>query len=166
MATQQANYAGPGKIASAVLRFGTGVHALVYRLSGGRFGSSMGAKTPVLLLNTIGRKSGTLRTTPLVYLADGNRLVVVGSGGTATRHPAWVLNLLAEPSVQVQAGERRFEARARIAEGDERARLWQGLVAMFGRFEEMQAQQQPRELPVIVLEPSAEVTIDTPKQPV
>jgi deazaflavin-dependent oxidoreductase (nitroreductase family) len=77
-----------------------------------------------LLLTTRGRRSGKLRRTALIYGKDGDRYLVVGSKGGAKEHPAWYLNLVAHPEVEVQVGADRFSARARPATGEEKRRLW------------------------------------------
>ena len=80
----------------------------LYRVSGGRMMGKMGA-APILLVTTTGRKSGRARTTPVLYLADGGRFVIVASLGGAPRHPAWFLNLEANPKVELQVRSRRFQ---------------------------------------------------------
>ena len=91
-------------------------HAWVYRVSGGRVMGKMGP-APVLLLTTTGRKSGRRRTVPLLYLKDAEKIVIVASLGGAPRHPAWYLNLEANPAVELQIGKQRFAAEARTASG-------------------------------------------------
>ncbi len=107
--------------------------------------------TPTLLLTTTGRKSGRQITTPLIYGADGDRQVVIASKGGAPEHPAWYLNLLANPNVGVQVAERKFKAVARAVTGAERARLWQMMTEIFPPYPSYQKKTQ-REIPVIVLE--------------
>jgi deazaflavin-dependent oxidoreductase (nitroreductase family) len=127
------------------------LHVALYRLTRGRIGGrAFGA--PVLLLTTRGRKTGKLRTTPLLYLEDGDRLVVVASKGGAPRHPAWFLNLAADPEVTVERGRERLAMRAREADDDERARYWPQVVAMYPGYEKYQ-QKTSRRIPLVVLEP-------------
>jgi deazaflavin-dependent oxidoreductase (nitroreductase family) len=102
----------------------------LYRLSGGRMMGRMGA-APILLLTTTGRRSGRERTTPVLYLGDGDRLVIVASLAGASRHPAWFLNLEANPRLKLQVRSRRFAAIARRATAEEKAQLWPRLVAMY-----------------------------------
>lgn len=151
-------FSGPGKVA---FRFFTGAHAALYRLTGGRFGrrlpSGRGGRAPVLLLVTTGRKSGKRRTSPLLYLADGQDLVVVGSAGGTASDPAWVHNLRANPTAQVEIGRRKVRVTAEEARGERRERLWARLVEMFPNYDEYQ-KSTSREIPVIVLHPGAEVT--------
>src|SRR5262245_21270135 len=88
----------------------------LYRLSGGRIGGRIN-RAPVLLLTTTGRKSGQRRTAPVVCLADGESLVVIGSNAGHSRTPAWSLNLKADPEAEVEMGRERGMVRARVAEG-------------------------------------------------
>lgn len=127
------------------------IHPFVYRATGGRvLGRVMGV--PVLLLITKGRKTGATRTKPLLYLLHGNAFVVAASYAGEPRHPAWWLNLRANPSAQVLVGSRTIDVRAREAEGDERAQLWRDVVAQDAAFAEYQ-RRTSRRIPVVVLEP-------------
>ncbi|HBZ72240.1 MAG TPA: nitroreductase family deazaflavin-dependent oxidoreductase [Deltaproteobacteria bacterium] len=101
----------------------TRIHRAVYRLSGGRLGARL-AGIPMLLLSTVGRKSGLRRTVPLAYLADGDDFVVVASNGGQEVDPAWWRNLQQDPQAQVQVGAQTLQAKARLASPAERARLW------------------------------------------
>ncbi|MDG4792916.1 nitroreductase family deazaflavin-dependent oxidoreductase [Micromonospora sp. WMMD1082] len=104
-----------------------------------------------LLLTTRGRRSGTLRRTALIYGRSGDAYAVVGSQGGAPRHPAWYLNLLADPHVEVQVGADRFTARARTATPDEKARLWPVMTAIWPAYDDYQAKTD-RDIPVVLLE--------------
>lgn len=104
---------------------------------------------PVLLLTTIGAKSGQPRTTPLGYSRDGNQLIVIASAGGAPTHPAWYFNLVAHPLVTVEVGADTFQARATVAEGAERERLY-ALVALVPGFSNPQ-EKTTRQIPVIIL---------------
>lgn len=123
----------------------------LYRLSGGRLGGKV-SQAPVLLLTTTGRKSGQSRTAPVVYLADDERLVVIGSNAGNERAPAWSLNLKANPEAQVEVGRKRRQVKARVAEGEERIDLWRRHNEQYGGFDEYEA-RTGREIPVFVLEP-------------
>jgi F420H(2)-dependent quinone reductase len=123
----------------------------LYRLSGGRIGGRM-SRAPVLLLHHVGRKSGKLRVTPLLFLADGDRLVIVGSKGGAADHPAWFRNLVANPDTTVEVGRRRVRVRARMASDEERARYWPRLVDIYPAYATYQ-ERTDRALPLVVLEP-------------
>ncbi|WP_319462871.1 nitroreductase family deazaflavin-dependent oxidoreductase [Micromonospora sp. RTP1Z1] len=104
-----------------------------------------------LLLTTRGRRSGKLRRTALIYGRDGDAYLVVGSQGGAPEHPAWYLNLLDEPEVQVQVGAEQFTARARTATPEERQRMWRTMTATWPAYDEYQTKTD-REIPVVVLE--------------
>jgi F420H(2)-dependent quinone reductase len=99
------------------------LHQFVYRHSGGLIGSRLIAGRN-LLLTTTGRRSAEPRTCALIYLKDGDRLVLVASNGGSDHPPAWLLNLQAHPGVTVQIGVRKFAARASVASAEERERLW------------------------------------------
>jgi deazaflavin-dependent oxidoreductase (nitroreductase family) len=134
-----------------LFRAGVSLHVRLYRLTGGRIGGHIG-KAPVLLLTHKGRRSGAIRTTPLLYLADGERLVVVASYGGAPRHPAWYLNLEAHSNVEIQAGKTRRPVTARTATPEERARYWPRVVALYRSYESYQRKTE-REIPLVLLEP-------------
>jgi deazaflavin-dependent oxidoreductase (nitroreductase family) len=129
----------------------TGLHARVYRLTGGRLGRSMGAAEAVLLTTT-GRKSGAARTTPLTVVPDGDRLVLIASNGGAQKHPDWYLNLLSDPSVTIQRGGTVTAMRARTAGPEERATLWAKAVSIYGGYAQYQTKTE-REIPVVICEP-------------
>ena len=106
----------------------------LYRASRGKLFGRIG-RAPVLLLTTTGRRSGQQRTAPVVYLADGERLLVIGSNAGNPRAPAWALNLRANPDAEVQVRRERRSVRARVAEGEERAELWRRMNEQYGGFE-------------------------------
>jgi deazaflavin-dependent oxidoreductase (nitroreductase family) len=126
-----------------------GLHRALYRWSGGRIGGRMG-RAPVLLLTVAGRRTGKLRTTPLLYGRAGDDLVVIASVGGAPKHPAWYLNLR-EAEGEVLIGRDRLRVRARDAEGEERERLWAEMVALYPPYAEYQT-RTARRIPVVVLE--------------
>ncbi|MEH6542295.1 MAG: nitroreductase/quinone reductase family protein [Porticoccaceae bacterium] len=108
---------------------------------------------PTLLLTTTGRKSGEPRIMPLIYSEAGNGgYVVIASKGGALKHPAWYLNLLAQPEVEVQVKDDKFRARARTALGEERTALWAQQQALAPIFDGYQQSADEREIPVVVLE--------------
>ena len=109
------------------------------------------AKTPTLLLTTTGRKSGKQITMPLIYGEDGNNYVIVASKGGAPEHPAWYLNLRANPRVDLQVVNKKCHAVARRATGSERARLWKMMSDVYPPYPEYQT-RTTREIPVVVLE--------------
>jgi deazaflavin-dependent oxidoreductase (nitroreductase family) len=130
-----------------------GVHKRVYRVTGGKIGGRIG-KLPVLLLTTIGRKSGQPRTQPLAYTRAGDGYAVIASKGGAPQHPLWYLNLRANPLAEVTVGRDTRKVRARDAEGEERERLWQALADLYPGYDRY-AQKTRRRIPVVVLELSA-----------
>jgi deazaflavin-dependent oxidoreductase (nitroreductase family) len=127
-----------------------GLHKRVYRLTGGRVGGRIG-KLPVLLLTTIGRKSGRPRTQPLAYTRVGDGYAVIASKGGAAQHPLWYLNLRANPLAEVTVGRDTRKVRARDAEGEERERLWRALADLYPGYDRY-AQKTSRRIPVVVLE--------------
>jgi deazaflavin-dependent oxidoreductase (nitroreductase family) len=133
------------------LRWAGKLNVPIYRLSGGRLASKIG-RAPVLLLTTTGRKSGLQRTAPVVYLADEERLSVIGSNAGNARTPAWSLNLKASPEAEVEIGRDRRSVRARVAEGTERAELWRKHNEQYAGFDDYEARTD-RDIAVFVLEP-------------
>ena len=122
-----------------------------FRSNEGKVGGMFEGR-PLLLLHHTGAKTGRVRVNPLAYMADGDRLVVFGSKGGSPTHPDWYFNLLANPRATVEVGTETIEVRARVAEGEERERLWsrqKELMPGFGEYE----QRTTRQIPVIVLEP-------------
>lgn len=105
-----------------------------------------------LLLTTRGRKSGLLRRTALFYGKDGDRYIVVASRGGHAKHPAWYLNLEANPEVEVQVGADKFSARAHTATGEERVRLWELMTTIFPTYNSFQKKTK-LQIPVVVLTP-------------
>lgn len=142
-----------------VIKYMAKAQVRMFRLTDGRIGSKWrigaGWKKPVptLLLDHVGRKSGTTFTTPLLYLEDGPDLVIVASQGGLPKNPQWYPNLMAHPDTTVRVrkeGVRRV--RARTAEPAERAELWPRLVELYADFAKY-ARWTDREIPVVVLEP-------------
>jgi deazaflavin-dependent oxidoreductase (nitroreductase family) len=105
---------------------------------------------PVLLLHHVGRRSGEERVTPLLYMPDGDDLVIVASMGGTPKHPAWFLNLRERPDTEAEVGRERRPVRARVAGPEERERLWPRLVDGYPAFATYQARTE-REIPVVVL---------------
>jgi F420H(2)-dependent quinone reductase len=123
----------------------------IYRLSRGRIFGNIGT-APVLLLTSIGRRSGQKRTAPVVFLADGDRYVVIGSNAGNQRAPAWSYNLQANPDAEIEIRGSRRVVRARVAEGEERAELWRKVNQMYEGFDDYDAKTS-RDIAVFVLEP-------------
>jgi F420H(2)-dependent quinone reductase len=128
------------------------LHARLYRRTGGRF-MPRWFGGPVFVLETVGRKSGRPRATPLIYLRNGDALVVVAANAGNDRAPAWWLNLQAAGTGEAVLGRKRWHVRARLAEGEERARLWPRLVEIYPPNQDY-VRFTDRELPVVVLEPA------------
>jgi deazaflavin-dependent oxidoreductase (nitroreductase family) len=105
----------------------------------------------LLLLTTTGRRSGRPRTSPMMFHPDGDRLLVVASNMGAAQHPAWYLNLVADPRVVVEVGDERFEALASTTEGPERDRVWAVLTEHHPFFLDHQRKAGDREIPVVAL---------------
>jgi deazaflavin-dependent oxidoreductase (nitroreductase family) len=107
--------------------------------------------TTVLILTTKGRRSGEPRSTPLIYQRHGDDYVVVASKGGAPEHPAWYLNLEADPEATVQVQGDRFKANARTASAGEKPELWQIMTGAWPAYDDYQ-RNTPRDIPVVVLE--------------
>ncbi len=135
----------------AIVRDPLRAYQWMYEQTDGRFTWLGGL--PVLLLRTTGRKTGEERTAALVYLRDGGNLVVVASRGGSDRPPRWLLNIQDHPEVGVQIGRQRQRMRARVADSQERARLWP-LVNQnnSNRYDAYQAKTK-RQIPVVILSP-------------
>jgi deazaflavin-dependent oxidoreductase (nitroreductase family) len=140
------------RIANVVIRAMSMLNVWVYRASGGRVGGRFRGGAPVCLLTVRGRKTGAKRVAPLLYVRDGERVVVVASKGGMSKHPLWYLNLLANPDCEVEIGREQLVVRARTASPEEKAALWPRLVAMYRDYDDYQARTD-REIPVVILEP-------------
>ena len=121
-------------------------------LTRGRISASPGRQ--VLLLDTIGAKSGEPRRTPLVYVTDGDRVVLIASKAGAKRNPAWLHNLRKNPRVHIIASRRSGDYVAREAEGEERERLWAKATDYYSGYRAYQDRAGERRIPVVVLEPA------------
>jgi deazaflavin-dependent oxidoreductase (nitroreductase family) len=126
-------------------------HVERYRATDGAEGYRWRNDTEILLLTTIGRKSGKERTRALIHREIDGRYVIVASKGGAPEHPAWYLNMRDESEVHVQVKADRFAATHRDAVGEERERLWKAMVEVWPAYDEYQARTD-REIPVVVLE--------------
>ncbi|MBA3426772.1 MAG: nitroreductase family deazaflavin-dependent oxidoreductase [Rubrobacter sp.] len=129
----------------------TKLHTAVYRITGGRVGGRM-VNSPVLLLLTTGRKTGKRRSTPLLYLQDGDDYAIVASNGGTPKHPVWWLNLQADPLAVAEIGGKKIRVRTEEAEGEEKQRLWERLVGMYPQYDKYQ-RRTDREIPVVLLRP-------------
>jgi proline iminopeptidase len=135
-------------------------HTNLYLGSGGKEGHMMKRTppgysemdVPSLLLTTTGRKSGEKFIFPLFYGTTGDSYIIVASKGGAPDHPGWYKNLVANPTVEVQVGTKKFKAKARTATGDERARLWPVALSFWPPYADYEKKTE-REIPVVVLDP-------------
>jgi deazaflavin-dependent oxidoreductase (nitroreductase family) len=125
-------------------------HVRKYRETNGATGY-MWNTAPILLLTTKGRRSGQPRTTPLIFVRDGDNYAIVASKGGAPEHPDWYQNLMAEPQVGLQVKGDIFRARARTAQGPERQRIWAAAAKTWPQYDDYQTRTS-REIPVVVLE--------------
>ena len=106
---------------------------------------------PTLLLHTTGRKSGRMSVLPLIYKKVGDGFVIIASKGGAPTHPAWYLNLVANPDCEIQVAHDHYKVTARTAVGDERESLWQQLAEIYPPYNDYQAATE-RKIPVVVLD--------------
>jgi deazaflavin-dependent oxidoreductase (nitroreductase family) len=131
-----------------------GLHTAVYRASGGRLGQTLpGVPGKMLLLDHVGAKSGVKRTSPLLYIEDGEDVVIVASKGGFPRHPAWFHNLKANPDTTAQIGPERRRVHARVASPEERERLWPMAVKAYHGYADYQSRSKGREIPLVILAP-------------
>jgi len=121
-----------------------------FRTNGGKIGGPF-VNTPVLLLTTIGARSGQTRTTPVCHTNDGDRIVIVASKAGAPTNPNWYYNLLANPVVTVELDTETFQARASVIEGEEWKHLYDRQAALMPGYAEYQ-KQTTRQIPVVILE--------------
>ena len=122
-----------------------------FRANGGKAGG-MFEGMPLVLVHNVGAKSGKEYVTPLVYLADGDDVVIFASKAGAPENPGWYHNLKAEPNVSIEVGDQKLDALATEATGDERDRLYSAQEAAQPQFAEY-ATKTDRKIPVIVLSP-------------
>ena len=126
-------------------------HTAVYRATRGVVGHKVPGGPPMLLLDHVGAKSGKKRTSPLMYVEDGDDVVLVASKGGYPKNPAWFHNLKANPETTVQIGSEKRPVRARVATDEERERLWPKAVEAYGGYAGYQ-KRTDRKIPLVVLE--------------
>jgi F420H(2)-dependent quinone reductase len=131
------------------------MHVAAYRRSGGRLGGHIPGwpQARIALVDHTGARSGVKRTSPLMYMSDGESIVVMGSKAGQPTHPAWFYNLKAHPETTVQTGRTRREVRARVAGPEERERLWGRFLELYPPAEAYQRNAGARQIPIVVLEP-------------
>jgi deazaflavin-dependent oxidoreductase (nitroreductase family) len=139
----------PGTLKAKLVNLIPRANVIVYRWSNGRFGGRM-EDLPILILHTVGRKSGKARQSPLLYIQDGEDYVVVGSRGGSDAPPAWWLNLQAMPGATIEIKGTKRAVSARTATAEEKATYWPRLTAGYPFYDDYQA-RTAREIPVIVL---------------
>jgi len=126
-------------------------HVRQYEATGGQNGHDwMG--TQALILHSTGRKSGKIRKAPLIYGRDSDAYIIVASKGGAPTHPAWYLNLVAQPETQIQVWDKVIPVTARTASAEEKARLWPTMTAEWADYDTYQ-DKTDRDIPVVILEP-------------
>jgi F420H(2)-dependent quinone reductase len=138
---------------SAVFNRLTEAHVALYRLTGGRFLLGPLGASRTVLVDQVGRRSGKQRTTPLLYLADGDDVVIVASKGGSHKHPAWWLNLREMDETMIQVGGERRRVSVRQATPEEKARLWPQLVEIWSDYASYQ-ERTDREIPLAILSPA------------
>jgi deazaflavin-dependent oxidoreductase (nitroreductase family) len=134
-----------------MIRTTTVINRFLFQLTNGKIGGRFG-KVDILLLTTTGRKSGEKRTVPLQYFRDGEELVLVASNAGDDHHPAWWLNLQANPNAEVQLGGDKKGVEARKATPEEKTRIWPSVIAVYPGYDEYQTRTS-REIPLVLLRP-------------
>ncbi|HRW08229.1 MAG TPA: nitroreductase family deazaflavin-dependent oxidoreductase [Caldilineaceae bacterium] len=137
---------------NALLQFFLKIHVFLYRYTKGKIGGKLG-NNPILLLNTVGRKSGKAYTTPLVCVRDGATYVVIASNGGADRHPGWYYNLRAQEETVIEVMGKIITVTAEEMTGGERDRLWQQIVVDHPQFADYQKKTN-RPIPLFRLTPA------------
>jgi deazaflavin-dependent oxidoreductase (nitroreductase family) len=142
------------RLGRVAVRWMTGANTAAYRLSSGRVGAHVPGGAPICLLTTTGRRTGRPRTVPLLYIPhDDDQIVLVASHGGMSTHPAWFLNLIADPRATVDIASSRRPMSARLATDAERTELWPALTAVYPHFDAYQ-RRTDRPIPVLILGPT------------
>jgi F420H(2)-dependent quinone reductase len=136
-----------------IAQVGMAIWAFIYRLTGGAVMGSMGS-TSLLLLDTVGRKSGKRRTVPLMYIVDDDRYVITASAGGAAANPGWYYNLRANPQTTIQVKDKKLAITAVEATPEERRRLWARLIAQAPQFKGYETKTR-RVIPMMILKPES-----------
>lgn len=136
-----------------IIKWMSRITSILYKRTNGRIGGTFLNGSPVALLTTTGRKTGEPRTSPLLYLREGDRVVLAASRAGSEKTPMWYLNLKANPAVTVQIKGEVLALRARDASDRERAEYWPKLVAMYSSFEDYQSWTD-RVIPIVICDPA------------
>jgi deazaflavin-dependent oxidoreductase (nitroreductase family) len=142
----------PSKNLLRVLKLANNIHIGLYRMSRGKFAGNI-ANLPILLITTVGRKSGKLHTNPVVYLVAGQDYLVSASSGGMDWHPGWYLNLKNHPEAKIEIGDQAFNVQAVIVEGEERDKLYEKFKISSSNFVKYE-KGTSRVIPVIRLTPN------------
>lgn len=148
----QRNWFRNSRVLATGLKYFARAHIWVYRRTNGRLGARL-LWFPAALLTTMGRKSGQPRTTPTLYLRDGERVILPASFGGRAQHPTWYLNLKSNPIIEVQIGSERLQMSARDATNEERDRYWPPLIEMYPPYRGYR-EATDRKIPLVVCEPA------------
>ena len=133
-------------------RIGLNIHQWLYDTTDGRIGRSLGGR-PMLLLRHVGRKTGAKRTSALLYVPDGTNMAVIASKGGDPKNPAWFHNITSAGEAEVQVGRETMPVKVRVAEGEERERLWKRADEINQGGYSAYQKKTDRKIPVVVLEP-------------
>jgi deazaflavin-dependent oxidoreductase (nitroreductase family) len=142
------------RVGNVAIRIMSALNIWAYRISGGKIGGRFLRGAPVCLVTTTGRRSGQPWTAPLLYLAEGDRVVVVASKGGMSKHPVWYLNLVAKSRCTVEIGREKRAVQAHTSSAQEKAALWPRLVAMCRDYDDYQSRTDC-EIPAVVFDPAA-----------
>ncbi len=141
------------RFGSIVVKLMSAVNVWIFRLTGGRLGSKFLRGAPVCLVTVIGRRSRQPFTVPLIYVADGDDIVVVASKGGMSHHPLWYHNMIAHPRVEVEMPDGKRAMIARQASAAEKTRLWPKACAIYPDYADYQA-RTTRDIPLMILSPA------------
>ena len=136
-----------------VMKWMSRITSALYKRTNGKIGGKFLKGSPVALLTTIGRKTGEPRTSPVLYLREGDRVIIAASRAGSEKHPMWYLNLKANPNITVQIKGDVLHLTAREATEQERSEYWPKLVAMYSSFEDYQSWTD-RVIPILICDPT------------
>jgi deazaflavin-dependent oxidoreductase (nitroreductase family) len=136
-------------------RRSTKIHVAIYRRTGGKMGGTLPGwpQLRICLVDHTGAKSGTKRTSPLMYHEHGDAIVVAGTKAGQPSHPAWYHNLMANPDTTIQIGSEVRKVHARLATDEERDRLWEKMVEIYPGYNFYERNAKGRKIPVVILDP-------------